>query len=138
MNFSFLGGLANLLPGYIQGQRMANQDNWQDLMNYNQVQQGQLGNAFTEATFQPRLDTFRDYAVKSNLDMNGALMDFRTKWLYQPYQEMQAQAYSTYAPWLAPTGPQSQWQAYQMTMQNPNLAAAILGGGKTPSALMRF
>ena len=55
MSFNFLGSLATLFPGYIQGQRMANQDNWQDLMNWNNVQAGQQSNLFTEATWLPRV-----------------------------------------------------------------------------------
>lgn len=133
MSFSFLGSLASLLPGYIQGQRLANQDNWQDLMNYNQAQQGQLSNAFTEGTWQQRLDQFRDSTVNSNLNMLGNMMDFRTKWLYQPYQEQQAQAWSIYGPWLAPIGPQSQWNMWQMLQQQPNLGQIV--SGNTPSGV---
>lgn len=42
-----------LLPGYIQGERMAVQDNWNDLNQYNQVQRGQIQNAYDEAVFNP-------------------------------------------------------------------------------------
>lgn len=70
---NFLGALSSLLPGYVQGRRQAIQDNWQDLNNYNNVQAGQLSNAFTEATWQPRLDMFADQAINSGLNtlVNG-------------------------------------------------------------------
>lgn len=123
MSFSFLGSLAGLLPGYLQGQRMANQDNWQDLMNYNQAQQGQLSNAFTSATWQPRLDMYRDSAVKSNLDMNGALMDFRTKMLYQPYMEQNAFWQSYYGMPLAQAGALANLQLARQA----NLGQAVRG-----------
>lgn len=66
LSLNFLGALSSLLPGYIQGRRQAIQDNWQDLQNYNNIQQGQLNNAFTEATWQPRLDMFADNAKRNN------------------------------------------------------------------------
>lgn len=113
MSFSFFGGLANLLPGYIQGQRMANQDNWQDLMNYNNVQQGQLSNAFTVATWQPRLNMFYANDIKNNLDLQGAFMDYRLRQAYQPYAEQNALWRSYYAPQLAWGGVQADLRMMQ-------------------------
>lgn len=49
-----LGTLAQSVPGYMEGHQQAIKDNWQDLSNYNQVQAGQMANAFTEATFPYR------------------------------------------------------------------------------------
>lgn len=49
-----LGGVLQLTPGYMEGRQQAIKDNWQDLNNYNQVQAGQMANAFTEATFPYR------------------------------------------------------------------------------------
>lgn len=134
MNFSFLGGLANLLPGYVQGQRQAVQDNWQDLMNYNQTQSGQLSNMFTEATWQPRIDMFRNAATDSALQTYGHILDARIKSILQPYQELQAGAYTYYAPPLADIGPQSILKQWELMNKQPNLLAAVQGGG-TPSAV---
>lgn len=56
LNFgSLFSALARVLPGYVEGQRQAIQDNWQDLKNYNDVQAGQFTNAFSAATWDPRL-----------------------------------------------------------------------------------
>lgn len=98
MSFSFLGSLAGLLPGYLNGQRMAVKDNWQDLMNYNQAQQGQLSNMFTEATWQPRIDMFTDNALRNRMNMWGDMMDFGTKWYAWPGQLGNAQVYSAMDP----------------------------------------
>lgn len=76
LSLNFLGALSSLLPGYIQGRRQAIQDNWQDLQNYNNVQAGQLSNAFTEATFQPRLDMFVDNARRNNAATLRAVDDY--------------------------------------------------------------
>lgn len=120
MNFGgLLGAVSRVLPGYVEGQRQAVRDNWQDLMNYNQVQQGQLANAFTEATWQPRLDMFYDQSLISALNAMGSGIDFTTKAYYAPYQWTAAQAYSQLAPWLAPQAPYMQWQANNMRLQKP-------------------
>lgn len=134
MSLSFLGSLASLLPGYVQGQRTANQDNWQDLMNYNQVQSGQLSNAFTEATWQPRLDMFQNEWMNSSLNTYGNLADARIKEIMRPYQEMQAAAYTYHAPQLAPIGALSLLKQWQMVNQTPSLLQVVQGGG-TPSSV---
>ena len=67
MSFSFLGSLANLLPGYIEGQRQAVKDNWYDLNQYNQVQAGQIQNAFDEATFSDRVRLANQNAAMGDL-----------------------------------------------------------------------
>lgn len=105
MSFSFLGGLASLLPNYIQGQRLANQDNWQDLMNYNQTQQGQLSNLFTEVTWQPRLNMFDENALRNNLQMQSDKLDYQIKNALHPWQLGQAYAWSALTPqnmWYEP------------------------------------
>lgn len=67
MSFSFLGSLANLLPGYVEGQRQAVRDNWYDLNQYNQVQQGQIQNAFDEATFADKVAMVNQGAAMGDL-----------------------------------------------------------------------
>lgn len=110
MSFSFLGSLASLLPGYVQGQRMAVNDNWSDLMKYNQAQQGQQANAFTEATWQPRLDMFYNSAYDSKMNTAGNFMDLMTKWWALPGMMGSSMVDSTY-------GPIARWQAYQNGFQ---------------------
>ena len=44
--FGALGAFSRALPGYVQGERMAVQDNWNDLNQYNKVQSGQIQNAW--------------------------------------------------------------------------------------------
>ena len=67
LNFGFLGNLSRALPGYIEGQRQAVQDNWQDLKNWNEVYSGQLGNMYAAETFQDRLSRERDLAALSQM-----------------------------------------------------------------------
>ena len=52
---SLFVALGRALPGYVEGQRQAIQDNWQDLTNYNSVQAGQLSNIFDEQTLPTRI-----------------------------------------------------------------------------------
>ena len=132
MNFGFLGHLASLLPGYMQGQRLANQDNWQDLMNYNQAQSGQLSNAFTEATWQPRLNVYRNAWINDTLQTYGNLADARVKELARPYSETQGAAYGYYAPVLGGIGAESLLRQWQMMNQHPNLFQTVQGS--TPSS----
>lgn len=126
MNFSFLGGLANLLPGYVQGQRQAIQDNWQDLMNYNQVQSGQLSNAFTEATWQPRMNLFYENALRNNLQLQADRMNLRQMLAIEPWSEAQGLAWSYNAYRNMWADPNAYWQTAQRTGT---------GNGSLPSAL---
>lgn len=72
--FGALGQLGRMLPGYMQGERQAVQDNWKDLQNYSQVQASQLGNLFTEATFNPRVNMQYDAAAQSRMATEQAGM----------------------------------------------------------------
>lgn len=63
---SLFSAVGRALPGWIDGERLANEDNWRDLSNYNQVQAGQFDNAWTEATWPYRLDN-----VRMNRDNNA-------------------------------------------------------------------
>lgn len=128
MSFSFLGGLASLLPNYVQGQRMANQDNWRDLMNYNQVQSGQLSNLFTEATWQDRLDQFRNSTINSALQTYGNQANARLMEIMRPYREREAMTWNYFANPLADIGALSQLQRWNMLQQHPNLLQTVGGG----------
>lgn len=126
MSFSFLGSLASLLPGYVQGQRQAVQDNWQDLMNYNQVQSGQLSNAFTEATWQPRMNMFYENALRNNLQLQADRMNLRQMLAIQPWLEMQGLGWSL-------KGPENMW--YDPMAYGAMGRRTVNGNGNLPSAL---
>lgn len=98
---SLFGAIGRLLPGYIQGERMAVQDNWNDLNQYNQVQQGQLANAFTEATFHPAVNIFNDRAMLSRLGALSAGMDYRRRAENYPMELQTAAAQAAWNPYLA-------------------------------------
>ncbi|MBD5584553.1 MAG: hypothetical protein HDQ88_05680 [Clostridia bacterium] len=141
MNFgSIFGGFARVLPGYVQGQRQAVQDNWTDLMNYNKTQMGQLENAFTEATFGPRLDMFHN-AVRNddiNTMMNG--LNFGRFMVRYPADLQSDFTYQWMYPQIAPL----QMRAMAQMWGNPQM---MMGGGMSlpvgnaqgglPSSMMR-
>lgn len=126
MSFSFLGSLASLLPNYIQGQRMAVNDNWNDLMKYNQVQQGQQANTFTEATWQPRVDMVWNEGVNSSLGTGANAMRYRVMQAGFPGEYMNSLLGSVY-------GPQAELMKYLNAFQMQNqLGNAQLGWGQMP------
>lgn len=116
---NFLGAISSLLPGYIQGRKQAIQDNWQDLQNYNNVQAGQLSNAFTSDTWQQRIDMMNDAAINSGLNtwLNG--MNTAIHAAYFPGQLTQGQVWSQWAPALTQQGQMLQYMANQLGMRNP-------------------
>ena len=86
-----------LLPGYIQGERMAVQDNWNDLNQYNQVQSGQIQNAYDEAVFNPRVNMLYDQAELSSLGVDTSRMNYDVNRAMQPGRMFQATSFSTLA-----------------------------------------
>lgn len=58
--------IPDIFSGYLNGMRQANTDNWNDLSNYNSVQQGQLKNAFQMATFDPAVRTAWNLGTQSD------------------------------------------------------------------------
>lgn len=135
MSFSFLGGLASLLPGYIQGQRMANQDNWQDLMNYNQVQSGQLANAFTEGTWQDRLNMFHNERANSDYNRLGNLYDFMYKSWAFPGNIASVMNQTLYAPQISAMQQMANARMWEQVMNNPWAAMTQGGNGGIPKGL---
>lgn len=114
---NFLGALSSLLPGYIQGRRQAIADNWQDLQNYNNIQAGQLSNAFTEAAWQPRFDMLVDNTKRNNLATLRAIDDYN---LYH-YAVLPGQM-DLYSTWSNNAG-LNQW--YQNLLQNKATQTAL-------------
>lgn len=124
---NFLGAISSLLPGYLQGRRQAIADNWQDLQNYNNIQQGQLANAFTEATWQPRFDMFVDNVKRNNIATLRAVDDYN---LYH-YGYLPGML-DTASMWSGNAG-LNQW--YQNQMQN---RANQMWLSMPPGALLRM
>lgn len=70
---NFLGAfsqIGRLLPGFMEGERAAIKDNWQDAINRNNVWHGQLQNLYDEATWDP--------AVSNAFYTNSILQDNAT------------------------------------------------------------
>lgn len=97
MSFSFLGSLANLLPGYIEGQRQAVKDNWYDLNQYNQVQAGQIQNAFDEATFADKVRMVNSGAAMNDLSYMNKLWDTQLFGAKMPGMMQQAGLFNQFA-----------------------------------------
>lgn len=91
-----------LMPGYIQGERMAVQDNWNDMNQYNQVQSGQIQNAYDEAVFNPRVNMLYDQADLSGLGVDNSRMNYDVNRAMQPGRMFQATNFSGLQPLLAP------------------------------------
>ena len=73
---SFLGTIGRMLPGYLHGYRMAIDDNWKDLNQYNTVQRGQMSNAFLGESFAPELNMLHDRASVSRMANLNHGIDF--------------------------------------------------------------
>lgn len=123
---SFLGGLfqsfGRLLPGYMQGERQAVQDNWNDLNQYNKAQAGQLQNMFDENAMKHRLNILQDRAIEEGYQREAMGDDLMVKNWQLPLVYLQTG--SQIANW-----PMYNQLRHQMTLQqagmamNPKLAA---------------
>lgn len=122
---SFLGGLfqsfGRLLPGYMQGERQAVQDNWMDLNQYNKVQAGQLQNMFDENAMPDRWQILKDNAMVGNYQRHAAGLDLGYKYMQQPLATFQLAQQTAWAPVMGQL-------RHQMLMQNPALMMGGLGG----------
>lgn len=132
LNFNFLGALSSLLPGYLEGRRQAIKDNWQDLSNYNNVQQGQLSNAFTVATWQPRLDMFADAAYNSGFNTLNNAMNTAVRGSYFPGQVMHGNMFSHFSPQLSYLDNLSMLLAHLGAIKN-GVPGTMAGGGVNPA-----
>lgn len=120
MNFgSLLGAVAGLLPGYMEGERQAVKDNWQDLTNYNQVQQGQLGNLFLEGTMPQRFQMFNAQAYRQGLGAINDTLATLAQYYGAPGQMLNGAANSIYAPENAMLNAALQNQALKMGYNHP-------------------
>lgn len=107
---NLFAAIGRTLPGFVEGERMAVQDNWNDLNQYNRVQAGQLQNAFDEAVFQPRIDMMYDQGKLSGITLTNTGMQLAQNRAMHPALMAAAQAASQYAPQLALLKQQAQQQ----------------------------
>ena len=99
MDFGNLfAAIGRALPGFVEGERLAVQDNWNDLNQYNKVQAGQLENAFTEQTFNPRMQIVYDAARNSGLGVLNNRMTTAQNWMLHPALMARNYYASLYAP----------------------------------------
>lgn len=119
--WNFLGAIASLLPGYMQGRRQAIQDNWTDLSNYNQVQAGQLANAFTEGTWDYNMARARDAATNSGFQTWNNMRNLQVNEAYFPKMLTEGQIASWYAPYTAQYDQQNKLLAQMLIQRNPML-----------------
>lgn len=136
--FGAFGALGRLLPGFMQGERQAIQDNWQDLQSYNQAQQGQIQNAFDENVLDDRIQIMgfnRDNAENqaNNLFMQTMLQQAMfpnmlqgsvnaSEWLpmVMPTQQMASFGQLTYPWWGGGLGAATGlWPNQQQGFVNP-------------------
>ena len=130
MDFGNLfAAIGRALPGFVEGERLAVQDNWNDLNQYNKVQAGQLENAFTEQTFNPRMQIVYDAARNSGLGVLNNRMTTAQNWMLHP--ALMARNY--YASLYAPQNAQLEQQMLAgMYRQMPGMLAGASGGGLNP------
>lgn len=138
----FFGGIGRVLPGYTTGYRSAISDNWNDLNQYNQVQAGQIRNAFEEATFNPRLSMAWDAATNYQAGMHNNLMNLALQRALFPGQYRATEIAGAYMPWqqalAGAMGLQSGWGMSwpYNNQQGKNPMQQNMGGG-LPSVAQR-
>lgn len=129
MAFNFLGGLSSLLPGYVEGREKAIRSNFQDMNDYNQVQQGQVSNLYDIATFRNNVERDNIQTELADLSADRNFADMVLYWMGFPGQIAQQQSFSMAAPYLFPTMYGSQLNQYRYLSQNPTM------GARMPSAI---
>ena len=139
----FLEGLfssiGRMLPGYIEGERQAIQDNWNDLNQYNQTQAGQLENMFTENTMDERLSMMDDAADNSYMGMLNNAMMLDVNRAYQPGRIIFGGQFSRWSPYLSEFMYQTQAQQGDFARQfwaDPIRNAGIFGLGGTNAYML--
>lgn len=131
---SLLGALSSALPGYVQGQRQAVQDNWRDLEEYNKTQQGQMANLFTAATWEPRLAMFNNARNQSDFNTLGGLYNILQQQAWLPWNLSVPQGFGQAAPYMVPemvTQTMKAWQnvgKYGMFPGLGGLLSMAMGG----------
>lgn len=130
---SLFAAIGRALPGFVEGERMAIQDNWTDLNQYNKVQAGQLENAFTEQTFNPRTQIVYDAARNSGLGVLNNRMTTAQNMTIHPAIVARNYWASLYAPQNAQLEQQLLANMYRlMPGMLAGAGAGATGGGLNP------
>lgn len=129
----FLGAASRVLPGYLQGYRMAIDDNWKDLNQYNQVWKGQLSNLFDEATFTPAVDMFNSNAGIAGLNALNTAFSTYLNAANMPASLSQAATSGAYAPVLNNAMKQA-----QLRMAQGMGTGGGMGGMFDPAIMQEF
>ena len=117
-----LGAVGRLLPGYMQGERQAIQDNWNDLNQYNKAQAGQLQNMFDENAMKHRLNILQDRAIEEGYQREAMGDDLLVKNWQLPLVYLQTGSQTANWPIYNQLRHQLTLQQAGMAM-NPKLAA---------------
>ena len=137
---SFLGGLfqsfGRLLPGYMQGERQAIADNWNDLNQYNKVQAGQLQNMFDENVMPDRMQMAKDNAIINNFQRHAAGLDLGYKYMQWPLAAWQIGQQTAWAPVMGDLRHQMAMQQAAMAMNPRAQAQAGQQGGLLQQAAL--
>lgn len=131
-----LGAVGRLLPGYMQGERQAVQDNWNDLNQYNKAQAGQLQNMFDENVMPDRIQIAKDNAMTNNYQRWAAGFDLGVKAAQYPLMLGQL---GMQAGHFFPLQ-QMRWNMLQQQAamaMNPRLAQQQSKGGRQGDALQQ-
>ena len=119
-------GLGRMLPGYLNGYRMAIQDNWNDLNQYNKVQQGQIQNAWSEAAFNPSYNQLLADTAMHQMNAIDAGGELGIKQLQWPGRAAQAAMMSSAAPGLTAAGINNTFGLYQQNAFERGLQQQML------------
>ena len=128
--------VGRLLPGYMQGERQAIQDNWNDLNQYNKAQAGQLQNMFDENVMPDRIQIAKDNAMINNYQRWAAGFDLGVKAAQYPLMLGQL---GMQAGHFFPLQ-QMRWNMLQQQAgmaMNPRLAQQQAKGGQQGDALQQ-
>ena len=128
--------VGRLLPGYMQGERQAIQDNWNDLNQYNKAQAGQLQNMFDENAMRDRLNMMHDAAIERGIQREAMGWDLWAKVLGVPrYAAQEGYALANF-PMMQQMKQNMLMQQYGMAMQ-PRMAAQQAKGGRQQGNLLQ-
>lgn len=135
---SFIGSMARILPGYVEGFRNAVADNWNDLKSNNAVQEGQINNLFNMATFGNDVDRSNYNTEIARLNHLRGVGDTGLYLAQYPGMLADRMAYSAFAPLNsyyrnANSFLESQWLMRSLLLGNYN--PGMFGGGATPTGV---
>lgn len=139
---SIFSAVGRALPGYVEGERMAMEDNWRDLNEYNRVQAGQLENAWNVATWTPRLTNVRLNTENNAINRERNLMQMGLDTARYPYEHELNAALSANRQPLVTGNMLATLRMYQLMGQNggwgmPQMPAMNAGAGAGLPSRMR-